>query len=95
MAASLDNSPPRNILHPRNKREIGHRLALIARHQVYGQPVDAAGPVYQSSKIEGDKIRIAFNHVGTGLVADASAVANTNSLSLPLKGFAISGTNLR
>jgi sialate O-acetylesterase len=69
-------------IHPRNKQDVGHRLALNARHLVYGEDIPYSGPVYHSMKIEDNKIRIFFEHVYDGLV-----VKNGEKL----KGFAIAG----
>jgi len=73
-------------IHPRNKHDVGKRLALWALAKTYEQKdLVYSGPLYQSLKVEGNKIRVFFNHVGTGLasrdgkeltffeIADASA----------------------
>jgi sialate O-acetylesterase len=49
-------------LHPRNKHEIGYRLALAAQAIGYHRDVPYSGPIYQSMNIEGDQIRIRFQH---------------------------------
>ncbi len=69
-------------IHPKNKQEVGLRLALLADTIVYGKRVTCSGPVYDSMKIEGDSVRIRFQSVG-GLLG-----ARENQ---PLKGFAIAG----
>jgi len=57
----------RNI-HPGNKRDVGHRLALWARAKNYGeQDLVYSGPMYQSMKTEGSKIVLSFEHCGSGL----------------------------
>jgi len=56
-------------LHPKEKREIGRRLALLARRDVYGDDVLASGPVPQSVETEGDQIRVRFASTGSGLAA--------------------------
>ena len=57
-------------IHPRNKQEVGRRLALIALKQVYGQPdLIASGPVFKKMDLEGDKLRLHFDQVGTGLTS--------------------------
>lgn len=57
-------------IHPRNKIEVGRRLALWARAMVYGEKaVVYSGPLYQSMQVEGNKIRIRFDHTGTGLIS--------------------------
>ncbi len=58
-----------NDIHPRNKQDVGKRLAAIALHDVYGKNNEYSGPVYESMKIEGNNIRISFTHAGSGLLA--------------------------
>ncbi|MCE5216382.1 9-O-acetylesterase, partial [bacterium] len=49
---------------------VGKRLAALALKGAYGRnEVVAKGPTYKSMKIEGDKIRISFDNVGSGLVS--------------------------
>jgi sialate O-acetylesterase len=81
MASAIDIGDSADI-HPKNKQEVGRRLALIARSTVYGQDVVYSGPMYDSSAIEGDRIRLKFNHLHGGLTTKENA---------PLKGFAIAG----
>lgn len=80
MAVAIDIGDPKDI-HPRNKQEVGRRLALAARAIVYGHKIPYSGPIYDSMKIEGDKIRIRFKHVDGGLQAKGGA----------LKSFGIAG----
>jgi len=56
-------------IHPRNKQTPGDRLAIIALANKYGRKIPFSGPVFQSKKIEGDKIRLKFSHTDGGLVA--------------------------
>jgi sialate O-acetylesterase len=59
-----------NDIHPLNKQDVGKRLALAARKLAYGEDeVVYSGPVYESMKIEGNKIILSFSHTGSGLVA--------------------------
>ena len=59
-----------NDVHPDRKKEVGDRLALIARHFDYGEKnLIYSGPLFRSSEIHGSKIRLNFSHVGTGLVS--------------------------
>jgi sialate O-acetylesterase len=57
-------------IHPRNKQDMGYRLALAARATVYGEDIEYAGPMYTSMEIDGDKIRVQFTHLGGGLTAE-------------------------
>lgn len=50
-------------IHPRNKQDVGLRLALIALHNTYGKKdVEYSGPVYKEMAVEGNKIRVKFDH---------------------------------
>lgn len=60
-----------SILHPLDKKDPGERLALIALAQTYGKAMPYSGPVYRAIKIEGNKIRISFDHTDGGLAAAA------------------------
>jgi len=66
-----------NDIHPDNKKDVGERLALIARRFNYGEnKLVFSGPMYKSSTIAGDKIIISFDHVGAGLKAiDSEALS--------------------
>jgi len=65
MAITTDIGDARDI-HPKNKQDVGKRLAAIALHDVYGQPGEYTGPVYQSMKAEARWITLSFTHVGSG-----------------------------
>ena len=56
-----------NDIHPRDKRSVGERLALWALAKDYGRDIVYSGPHYKSMKIEGNKIRISFDHTGSGI----------------------------
>lgn len=59
-----------NDIHPLNKRDVGKRLALLAQKVAYGEEdVVCSGPLYQSMRIDGNKIILTFSHIGSGLVA--------------------------
>jgi sialate O-acetylesterase len=57
---------------------------------VYNEKVAAYGPVFKSMKIEGNKIRLSFDDIGSGLIADS--VRHPGSTEL--KGFGIAGDDL-
>ncbi|MFT3773444.1 MAG: sialate O-acetylesterase [Minicystis sp.] len=85
MAVALDLGDPKDV-HPRNKKDVAHRLALLARARVYGEDIESSGPMYESMSVEGSVIRLRFSHLGGGLVAQGGG---------PLVGFAISGPDGR
>ena len=59
-----------NDIHPKNKKPVGYRLALAAEKIAYGENnIVYSGPIYKSMKIEGNKIILSFDHVGSGLVS--------------------------
>ena len=73
-----------NDIHPKNKLEVGLRLSRWALAGPYSQKLEPSGPLYESFSIEGDKVRIKFKHVGSGLkTRDGGDV----------KGFAIAGAD--
>jgi sialate O-acetylesterase len=59
-----------NDIHPDNKKDVGERLALAAGKIAYNENLVYSGPIYQSSKIEGNKIIISFDHSGSGLITN-------------------------
>ena len=57
-------------IHPKNKQEVGRRLALLALNNVYQRPkLVCSGPTFRSMVIEGQQIRIRFDNVGSGLAS--------------------------
>lgn len=58
-----------NDLHPWDKKTVGERLALWAQNKAYGEDIVCSGPIYNSYKVEGDKIRLYFDHIGSGLIS--------------------------
>ena len=83
MAVIIDIGEANNI-HPKNKQDVGKRLALWALARSYGKKLEYCGPIYKSMRVEGSKIILHFDHVGSGLVAGGGG---------PLKGFAIAGAD--
>ena len=76
IAVTLDVGDFKNI-HPPHKKEVGERLALWALAKDYGhKDLVCCGPIYQDMKIEGGKIRLSFDHTGSGLVAKDGNLAN-------------------
>ena len=57
-------------IHPTNKQDVGHRLALLALAKTYGQNnLVFSGPTFKSLTIESNTIRVQFDHVGGGLAS--------------------------
>jgi sialate O-acetylesterase len=69
-AVIIDIGEARDI-HPKNKQDVGKRLALAAESVAYGQKLVFSGPRYDKMTVEGAKARIHFTHVGGGLAAPA------------------------
>ena len=67
MAVIIDIGNAKDI-HPKNKQDVGKRLALWALAKDYKKDVVPSGPLYKGMKKEGSKIRISFDHVGSGLM---------------------------
>ncbi len=87
MAATLDAGDKENI-HPAKKECIGNRLAKKALANVYGETIVFAGPRFDSLKIENNKIRLFFSHVGSGLkaaheVLQQFEIAGSNNIFYP------------
>jgi sialate O-acetylesterase len=85
MAVTADIGEVHNV-HPKNKQDVGDRLARIALAKVYGRAIEFSGPKYESMKVEGNVIRLKFSHTGGGLVARNGE---------PLKWFTVAGTDLK
>lgn len=80
MAVTTDIGDAQDI-HPKNKQDVGERLARIALAKTYGKNIAYSGPVYASHKVNGTTIIVQFEH-DKGLKA-----ANGTAL----KGFAVAG----
>lgn len=69
-------------IHPRNKQDVGRRLALAARHVAYGEDgLVYSGPVYVGHEVRDSRVVVSFDHVGGGLDVHGD----------DLGGFAIAG----
>ncbi len=114
MALSLPNTAQAVLIdlgesdnvHFRDKADVADRLARIALARQYGQNLVYSGPTYQSMAVEGNKIRLKFDHTDGGLVAkplpatyDVSTLLKKteplvpNSPGSQLEGFAICGAD--
>jgi sialate O-acetylesterase len=82
VAVTIDIGDPKDI-HPRNKQEVGRRLALLAKAQVYDIPVDWSGPLFASARREGAAMRVSFTQAADGLTAG----------NKPLQAFELAGAD--
>jgi sialate O-acetylesterase len=82
MAVAIDIGH-RTDIHPRNKQEVGRRLALVALAKTYGKDVEFSGPEFKSLTSEAGKARLAFDHVDGGLRAHGEG----------LRGFEVAGAD--
>jgi len=75
MAVTIDVGNARDI-HPKNKQEVGRRLALIAKTNVYGIAPEVSGPVFAGAQREEKSIRVRFSHAGGELSSHGGAVTS-------------------
>jgi sialate O-acetylesterase len=68
LAVTIDTGDPDNI-HPKDKRIVGHRLALLALAHCYGEKIPCAGPTFTSAEHLPGALRLHFDHTDGGLVA--------------------------
>lgn len=83
MAVTIDIGNPDDV-HPKNKQEVGRRLALAARASVYKEALEYSGPLYRQITREGNLIRVWFDHA-----------AGLNAKGGELTGFEIAGSDGR
>jgi sialate O-acetylesterase len=86
MAVTTDVGEAKDV-HPKNKQDVGYRLAAIALNDVYHIPQTCSGPVYQSVSFSKGKALVSFTSIGKGLIAKNKYGA--------LEGFEIAGTDRR
>ena len=82
MAVAIDIGDDRDI-HPKNKQEVGRRLALAAEAKVYGKELISSGPLFDTAKFDGSNVKITFK--------PGTAIGLTSKDGEPLKGFALAG----
>jgi sialate O-acetylesterase len=81
MAVTIDIGNPDDI-HPTNKQDVAHRLALAARAIAYGESLEYSGPLYRLVYVDGSSLRVTFSH-GAGLAAKGGE----------LRGFEVAGAD--
>lgn len=85
-AVAIDLGDPGDI-HPRNKQEVGRRLALVSLKVAYRRAVTASGPTYRSHVVRAARVVVKFQVPGGGLTTRGSGDAVT--------GFAVAGADRR
>ena len=71
-----------NDIHPRNKQDVGRRLARLALARDYGKTIAHTGPMFDAMKVEGETVRLKFKSVGGGAL---------KLVGEKLTGFAVAG----
>jgi sialate O-acetylesterase len=66
LIVTIDIGEARDI-HPKNKLDVGKRMARWALVDVYGRKLTKSGPMFSKAKIAGSKIVLTFDDVGQGL----------------------------
>ncbi|RYY59827.1 MAG: hypothetical protein EOO05_12025 [Chitinophagaceae bacterium] len=84
MAVTTDIGDAKDI-HPKNKQDVGLRLAKIALDKTYKMGGVSSGPVYRSFTTEGNRIAVTFNNTGSGLM--------TTDKYGYLRGFEVAGAD--
>lgn len=91
MAVIIDtNDDPNNSddnirIHPKNKKPVGERLALIALKNTYNKDIVAESPVVASYRFVNDSALVVFKNIGTGLKIKTDETV--------LKGFVLAGAD--
>lgn len=84
-ALAIDIGEAKDI-HPKNKQDVGYRLALAALKVAYGKDIVYSGPVFSNLTVNGDKAVLSFTQTGGGLVARGDRYGY-------LRGFAVAGAD--
>lgn len=84
-AVIIDIGNPTDI-HPTNKRDVGHRLALAARHVAYGETLVYSAPVFARASYADGQASVQFDLQGSALQVRGGGT---------LQGFAVAGADKR
>jgi len=66
MASAIDMGDAQDI-HPKNKQDVGKRLALNAMKVAYGKDILCAGPAFNGMNVKGNEVTVKFDNTGSGL----------------------------
>ena len=83
MAVTIDIGGANNI-HPANKQDVGHRLALWALNLVYGKSIEDSGPLFSSASPQAGEMVVGLTH------AEGLRAMGSN-----LQGFEVAGEDRR
>ncbi|MET3557439.1 sialate O-acetylesterase [Streptococcus rupicaprae] len=86
---SISDLGERFDIHPKNKKTVGERLALLAQKHTYGYPIEADAPMLSQVTYEAGQVVLHFNHAEEGLVIRGERVA---CLKVEANGEALSFT---
>jgi sialate O-acetylesterase len=95
MAVAFDIGDTHDI-HPKDKLDVGHRLALAAQHIAYGKDVVYSGPVLGTVVYENATVHLGFKQTGSGLVIGSAPWVTPTAQPLPttsLLGFMLAGAD--
>jgi len=93
LAVIHDIGNPTDI-HPKNKQDVGIRLALWTLAKDYGKNLVYSGPLYKGIEIKGNEAHIHFTCTGSGLMAGKkNGLEPTKEVQAKLEGFAIAGND--
>jgi sialate O-acetylesterase len=93
LASAIDLGCALNI-HPPDKQDVAKRLAVAAQHVTYGENVVCTGPTFASMIVDGNKVRIKYTDIGTGLTIGTSPWYSgeyPRTTTTELVGFAVAG----
>jgi sialate O-acetylesterase len=74
MAVTIDIGES-NDIHPKNKQDVGKRLALAAMHGAYGKALEYSGPMFRQATPEGKAMRVYFTHADGMQARGGGAIA--------------------
>ena len=101
LAVTIDIGDTKDV-HPKNKLDLGLRLARWARRDVYGEKdLVPSGPMFRSQRVADGKVRLSFDHVGSGLMVgvkepnSAGVDPKPADITVGLKGFSVAGADKR